>query len=215
MKYKYIVLDFGNVIAKATTGYWFVTPKFFELLPNIDIDKYNEAHKEYNYILSEKMNTLEEEYDSFLRYYEGVLSAMGYDKELAKEIAYDRTYKNSKYTLFDNVINELEILNKKYKLLMLTDNWPCVMPYLEDNKLLHYFDKVYISSVYGEEKRNGKFFDYLIDDYKIKPGEALFIDDFEENLDVAVNKGLDVKLMDRFNNNVESKYEVINDLLNI
>ena len=38
MKYKYIVLDFGKVVAAPTTGSWDITPKFLEL---IDINKIN------------------------------------------------------------------------------------------------------------------------------------------------------------------------------
>ena len=98
---------------------------------------------------------------------------------------------------------------------MLTDNWPCVIPYLKDNNLYDYFDKVYISSVYQALKRDGKFFDYLISDYNIKPGEALFIDDTESLLDVGKEKGLDVLLMDRLNTVSESKYKIIHNLTEI
>ena len=43
----------------------------------------------------------------------------------------------------------------------------------------------------------------------------IFIDDNESNLDIAYEKGFDVMLMDRGNTNIESKYKVINDLMNI
>ena len=32
MNYKYIILDFGKVLAGPTTGEWFITPKFKELV---------------------------------------------------------------------------------------------------------------------------------------------------------------------------------------
>ena len=98
---------------------------------------------------------------------------------------------------------------------MLTDNWPCVIPFLKDNNLYDYFDKIYISSVYGVEKKDKVFFDYPIKDYNIKKGEALFIDDVESNLDIAKEKGLDVMQMDRYKKDIKSKYKVINDLKNI
>jgi HAD superfamily hydrolase (TIGR01509 family) len=98
---------------------------------------------------------------------------------------------------------------------MLTDNWPCVIPYLKDNNIYDYFDKVYISSEYGCIKQDKVFFDYLINDYNIKEGEALFIDDAEINLDVAKEKGLDVLCMNRYDNEIESKYKVIHNLLNL
>ena len=55
---------------------------------------------------------------------------------------------------------------------------------------------------------------YLILDFG-KVWEAIFIDDNESLLDVAKEKGLNVKLMDRDKTNVNSKYEVINDLMNL
>jgi len=220
MNYKYLILDFGNVLVTPTTGDWHITPKFKELIDinKIDMDKYNEMFKKYSYLLSEKLLTQEEEYDMFIRFYDGILSNInypGYNKKIAEEIAYDRTYNNSKYTLCDNVINELKELKKKYKLIMLTDNWPCVIPYLKDNGLYDFFDKIYISSVYQELKKDGVFFDHPISDFNIKPGEALFIDDTESLLDVAKNKGLDCMLMDRYKKTKKSKYKIINDLNNL
>ena len=32
MKKKYLILDFGKVLAGPTTGHWFITPKFLELV---------------------------------------------------------------------------------------------------------------------------------------------------------------------------------------
>ena len=220
MNYKYLILDFGNVLVTPTTGDWHMTPKFKELIDinKIDMNKYNEVFKKYCYLLSEKLLTQEEEYDMFIRFYDGILSNIDYpdyNKKIAEEIAYDRTYNNTKYTLCDNVINELKELKKKYKLIILTDNWPCVIPYLKDNNIYDFFDKVYISSVYGCIKQDKTFFDYLINDYDIKEGEALFIDDAEINLDVAKEKGLDVLCMDRYNKEMESKYKIIHDLLDI
>jgi putative hydrolase of the HAD superfamily len=220
MNYKYLILDFGNVLVTPTTGDWHITPKFKELIDinKIDMDKYNEMFKKYSYLLSEKLLTQEEEYDMFIRFYDGILSNInypGYNKKIVEEIAYDRTYNNSKYTLCDNVINELKELKKKYKLIMLTDNWPCVIPYLKDNGLYDFFDKIYISSVYQELKKDGVFFDHPISDFNIKPGEALFIDDTESLLDVAKNKGFDCMLMDRYKKTKKSKYKIINDLNNL
>lgn len=98
---------------------------------------------------------------------------------------------------------------------MLTDNWPCISRILDEEGLSKYFDSIYISSVYGVLKSEGTFFDYPIEKYCIKKGEALFIDDMEENLSVAKEKGLDVLQMDRENEITNSKFTVINNLLNI
>ncbi|MEE3343416.1 MAG: HAD-IA family hydrolase [Bacilli bacterium] len=215
MNYKYIILDFGKVIAGPATGHWDITPKYIELIKDIDVDKYEKVRKKYGDILSEKVTTLEEEYNMFFKFYNGILSDLNipnYDKTIAEEIAYDRTYNYSKYTLYDNIYNELDSLKKDYKLIMLTDNWPCVIDYLKHYNLDSYFDKIYVSSIYGVEKKDKTFFDYPIKEYNIEPGEALFIDDNESNLDIAHEKGLDVLLMDRNNEVGSSKYTIINDL---
>ena len=219
--YKYIILDFGGVIVTPTTGNWDITPKFLELIDfnSLDKNKLKEVREKYKDILSEKVETLEEEYDMFFRFYDGILSEVNcpnYSKEIVKEIAYDRTYNNTKYTLCNNIIDELKYLKSKYKLILLSDNWPCVIPYMKDNNLYDYFDKIYVSSVYGVEKKDKVFFNYPINDFSIKKGEALFIDDNKNNLDIAVSKGLDVVLMDRNNSyNKEISYKIIDNLFDI
>ena len=214
MNYKYIILDFGKVLVGPTTGYWDLTPKFLEL---IDINKINNEElksviKKYKSILSSKIVNLEEEYNMFFKFYKNILGEFGYSEDIAKEIAYDRTYNFDKYTLYDNIYEELNGLKEKYKLILLTDNWPCVIPYLKKYNLDDYFEKIYVSSIYGVEKKDKVFFDYPISDFNIKPGDALFIDDKESNLDIAREKGLDVLLMDR-DNSASSKYPIIHNLV--
>lgn len=217
MNYKYLILDFGGVIAGPTTGDWFMIPKFLELIDSniLTQEKFNRIKSKYENVLGEKLLTQEEEYDMFTRFYDGILSEFeypNYSKDIALEIAYNMTYNFDKYTLYESIFNELDKLKEKYTLIMLTDNWPCATNYLKENNLYDYFDKVYISSVYGVQKKDGLFFDYPIVDYNIKPGEALFIDDNEINLDRAKEKGLDVLHMDRYKRIKNSKYKIINDL---
>ena len=217
MNYKYIILDFGKVIAKPTTGNWDITPKFLEFIDikKIDIEKLKELRKKYDSILSEKVTTLEEEFNMFVRFYESILKAFGIPKEIIEKISYDRTYNSDKYTLYDNVQNELKSLKEKYKLILLTDNWPSVIDYLKEYDLYDDFEKIYISSIYGVEKKDKVLFNYPIKELNIRPNEALFIDDNEFNLDIALEKGLDVMLMDREKKVKDSKYQIINNLCNI
>ena len=217
MNYKYIILDFGKVIAKPTTGNWDITPKFLEFIDikKIDIEKLKELRKKYDSILSEKVTTLEEEFNMFVRFYESILKVFDISKEIIEKISYDRTYNFDKYTLYDNIYDELKSLKEKYKLNLLTDNWPSVIDYLKEYDLYDYFDNIYISSIYGVEKKDKVLFDYLIKELNIRPGEVLFIDDNESNLDIAIEKGFDVMLMDREKKVKDSKYQIINNLCNI
>lgn len=217
MSTKYIILDFGKVIVAPTAGNWDITPKFLELINinKLDVDKMQKARKKYGQILSEKVVSLEEEYDMFLRFYDGILRECNYpnySKKLSRDIAYNRTYGFDKYKLYDNVKEELEKLKEKYILILLSDNWPCVILYMKKYEIYNLFDKIYVSSIYGVEKKDKVFFDYPIKDFNIKSGEAIFIDDNENLLDIAKEKGLDVRLMDRENKILYSKYKIINTL---
>ncbi len=220
MNTKYVILDFGKVIATPTTGNWDMTPKFLELIDinKLDINKMQKARKKYAQILSEKVVSLEEEYDMFFKFYDCILRACdypNYSKKLASDIAYNRTYEFDKYKLYDNVKEELVRLKEKYVLILLSDNWPCVIPYMKEYEIYNLFDKIYVSSIYGVEKKDKVFFDYPLKDFDIKVGEAIFVDDNEDLLDIAKEKGLDVRLMDRENKILDSKYKIINTLTKI
>lgn len=214
---KYLILDFGKVIAGPTTGHWFITPKFMELIDmnEIDIDEFNNIVDDFNYILDRKILTEEEEFNAFYDFYDNMLKRINYSKyntDVIRSIAHDMTYNSSKYTMYENVKEELELLSKQYILIMLTDNWPCVTRILKEYGIYDYFNKVYISSVYGCQKKDKVFFDYMINDYNIKEGEAIFVDDNESLLDIAKNKNLDTRLMVRNGEDIKSNHIVINDL---
>lgn len=217
---KYIVLDFGKVLAYPTTGNWDITPKFLELvdIDKIDIEKLKKCKQKYQYLLSEKIVTLEEEYNMFLNFYDSIFREYNYPdykKEISEQIAYNRTYEFDKYKLYDNVKEELKSLKEKYTLILLSDNWPCVINFMKYYGIYDLFTKVYVSSIYGEEKKDKVFFDNPINDFNIKPNDAIFIDDNEVLLDIAVSKGFEVRLMDREKRNLKSKYKVINNLKQI
>ena len=57
MKYKYLVLDFGKVIAGPALGHWDITPKLIELIGNDNFDRaeFERIRKEYAHILSKKV----------------------------------------------------------------------------------------------------------------------------------------------------------------
>ena len=210
---KYIIFDFGKVLGYPITGEWFITPKFFELVHDIDLDILKDSISKNKSLVKDDLpiKNLEEEYDMFLRFYSNVLEDLGIEKELSKEIAYDKVYNNSEYKLYDDVIDTLTSLKERYTLLMLTDNFPSIINYLKHAGIYELFDKVYVSSICETSKKEDKFFDMVIDDYDIKTDEALFIDDFENNLDLGYKKGFKPIMLDR-EDKKESKYERINNL---
>ena len=223
MKYKYVVLDFGKVIGIPPTGNWYLTPKFMELINMNEINQENFddvlAKHRQNLLDIVDVKTLDEEYKIFYNFYFNFLTDLKYTgdtENVSKVIAHDRVYSNTKYRLCDNLFNELDNLKNKYRLIMLTDNYPDIVDFLKETKVYDYFEKVYVSSLYAMTKKDIKFFEEVIKDFEIKPGEALFIDDVESNLDNAVKCGFDCLLMDRYNKtDITSKYQIINNLDNI
>ena len=214
---KYLILDMGRVLVEPATGDWIVTNEFLKNvdMKKIDKDKLKEAIQSSRFLLDGKAENLEEEYKIIMEFYKTVFQKIDYNiaeeklERIVNNFVYDK--EDSKYILYENVKEDLEKLSKKYTILMLSDNWPCAFNYLKKHNIDQYFTKIYISSVYGKRKQDKVLFDYPIKEFNIKENEALFIDDNEELLDIAVEKGLSVLHMDRNNVLKTSKYKIIHD----
>ncbi len=59
-----------------------------------------------------------------------------------------------------------------------------------DSGLYNLFDRVYLSNEIGFAKPDKRFFEYILHDLGIKPGEMLFIDDMACNVEAAQNIGI-------------------------
>ena len=214
---KYLILDMRRVLVEPASGDWIVTNEFIKNvdLKNINKDKLKEAIKTSRCLLDGKAETLQEEYKMIMTFYKEVFQKIDYNIEekklenIVNNFVYDEN--DSKYLLYKDVIVDLEKLSKRYTILMLSDNWPCAFNYLKKHGIDQYFTKIYISSVYGKRKQDKVLFDYPIKEFNIKENEALFIDDNEELLDIAVEKGMQVLHMDRNKMLTTSKYEIIHD----
>lgn len=218
---KYLILDMGRVLVEPASGDWLITNEF---LKNVNMEIINknklvESIQSSRYILDGKAENTDEEYKIIYEFYKTVFQKMNYEikqenlKNIVDNFVYDED--DSKYILYKNVKEDLEILSKKYTVLMLSDNWPCAFNYLKKHNIDQYFTKIYISSVYGEKKQDKVFFDYPIKEFNIKENEALFIDDNEDLLDIAVEKGLLVLHMDRNKVLMSSKYKIIHDFTDL
>ena len=97
---------------------------------------------------------------------------------------------------------------------MLTNNFTSIIEYLKHEDIYDLFDKVYVSSICGTSKNEESFFDMVIKDYNIKENDAVFIDDFEDNLEIGIRKKLNVIMLDR-ENKKDSKYKKISNLVEL
>lgn len=217
---KYLILDFGKVLAGPGTENWFLTPNFYKIIGinEIDLNKFEKAIQKCDSIISRKMKNEEDEYKAFCEVYYNVLKIMGYEKNIeenSKKVAYDFVFNDNKFSLYLDTKENLERLSKKYKLILLSDNWPSVYRVMKNWKIDVFFDNIYVSSIYKETKKDKVFFDYPINEYNIKKDEAIFVDDNIELLKIAEEKGLLPILMDRENEIKECKYKVIKSLKEI
>jgi len=216
-KIKYIILDFGKVLAYPISGHWFITPKFWGIIDkkSIDINKLTESMKKYNYMLDDFVKNEDEEYEMFYEFYKKVLEEIKYKEDIksaAEKLSNDCVFNDNKYKLYDDVKLVLKELSQRYTLLLLSDNWPSVLRMMKNYGIYDFFDKIYISSIYESQKKDKIFFDYPINDYKIKSDEAIFVDDNINLLKIAKEKGLIPIAMDRENNLKECIYDIIKSL---
>lgn len=216
---KYIVFDIGGVFLKPTTGHWFITPYINDLLKNkIDMEEFKLSLKNNYELVNEiSLQTEKEEYFMFYNYYKKALKDINYSDisdELLSQMSKSITYDNNRYTFYSDVKEALETLSKKYKLVILSDNFPSIKRILKDMDLDKYFNPMIISTFYGYRKKDKILFEILRNDIQYKEGTAIFIDDSENNLDIAKEYKLIPIRMDR-NKNSNSKYPIINNLTDI
>lgn len=219
MQKEYLILDFGKVLAGPRMENWFLTPNFFKILgiDKIELEKFKEAVKKYNYYLSLPMRNEADEFICFSGFYNDILTELGYSPtdNIIEEIADDWTYNDDKFKFYPRIKEELSYLSDKYKLLILSDNWPSVLRIMHNNDTYKYFERIYVSSIYECDKTERIFFEYPVSDYKLVGKKTIFVDDDVKNLYTASLLDLTPILMDRDNEKPKVKYKTINSLFDL
>lgn len=106
-------------------------------------------------------------------------------KESPKEINPNklREIYNKSIYVKKEVLKLIGDLRKKYKVILLAnDSDDDYMIKTKKLKLNKVFDKLYYSSQLGTSKPDKEIFEYVLKDQKVSPGEALFIDNQENNI---------------------------------
>ena len=151
------------------------------------------AYRERAVEQSRPVLAIEEEYDIFLKYYT-VLSAelgLGLTGEEVKAVAGDKVYnKDDNYRLFDGTISTLKALQGKYKLGIISDTWPSIIPLLEHFDILKYFDCATFSFELGTLKPDRRMFRDALSKMGLPPEQTVFIDDNPKNLAGAAALGI-------------------------
>jgi len=90
------------------------------------------------------------------------------------------------------MIELLEHLHKKYRLIMLSNNHPPTIDIIKfkHKHLTKFFDKIYFSAELKMKKPNKEFFLHMIKDAKLNPSECIFVDDKEQNVKAGIELGI-------------------------
>ena len=94
------------------------------------------------------------------------------------------------YELFEDSIPTLEALRGKYKLGVISDTWPSIVPVLERFGILPYFDAITYSFQLGCFKPNPRMFQDALSKMGLPAQECVFIDDVARNLEGAAKVGI-------------------------
>jgi putative hydrolase of the HAD superfamily len=78
----------------------------------------------------------------------------------------------------------------KYKTGLISNAWNDLRGYLEKEKISDAFDTMVISAEVGVMKPEAKIFQIALDQLKVRPREALLVDDFEVNIEGCQKVGM-------------------------
>ncbi len=199
-KIKGVFFDIGYTLCCPVSNDWRLTKKFYSY---IDLNDYSRLSKvKIEYAINESKRfldehhllfTLDEEYRQNIEAYKIIadcLPELNLSYEMIKDIAYDRTYNMKNYSFYDGVKEVFQSLTIKYKLGIISDTWPSADNMLHSAEIYEYIDSFIYSCNLGVCKPDPIMFSKAVQEMDIDPGNTVFIDDSEENLEVADSFGI-------------------------
>lgn len=206
-KIKAILFDSGRVLNGPTTGHWFITPNFFNYVDKQDFMNIPKVRRETafnkagDYIRAQReILTEEEEYTHFLEYYRiffRELPELNLQEDRVKLVAKDLVFNYNKYRFYKDVAKVIPELSLIYKLAVVSDAWPSLEKVFINAGYRAYFSSFVISSKIASSKPEPKMFETALNELKVQPENALFIDDSVFNCDGAKSLGLKTLVLSR------------------
>jgi len=89
-----------------------------------------------------------------------------------------------------SLIQFLRSLKPKYKVGLISNAWSGLRAYIEREKFADVFDSIVISAEVGAAKPSARIFQVALDQLGVSPGEAVFVDDFIENIEACEKLGM-------------------------
>ena len=190
---KAVFFDLGWTLVYPPSGDWEFTQsakKLFhwDVYSTLDPDRCKAARRKANdyFVPRHKLSTLEEEYDQFLHYYTEYaqeLPELGVTQEELEVITLEKVYQSQHtYRLMEDTKQTLEALQGRYKLGIISDTWPSIVPVMENFGLPQYFDTITYSFQVGCFKPDPRMFQDALDKMGVAPEQCVFVDDLPKNL---------------------------------
>lgn len=199
---KGIFLDLGGTLLYPPSGSFmfsafakrYFPPEKLNALPREQVNDAKErAQEERSMERGKPILTVEEEYKIFLRYYAVLAAELGLNLTEAeiKAVADDKVYnKDDNYRLFDDTLDTLKALHGRYRLGIISDTWPSIVPLLEHFDILKYFDCTTFSYELATLKPDSQMFRDALNKMGLPPEQTVFVDDNLKNCEGAAQLGI-------------------------
>ena len=200
---KGIFFDLGGTLIYPPSGNWRFSELAYRYFPKNRLSEpaVQAAMAEASRGLDENhlLHSTDEEYAQFYEYYRAVSAAMpelGLTDGDLRKVTEDKVYnKADNFRLFDASIETLQAVRGKYKLGIISDTWPSIVPLLEYLDILKHFDCITFSFELGTFKPDKRMYEDALSKMGLPSESTVFIDDSARNLEGAKGLGINPVLI--------------------
>ncbi len=176
---KVLVFDFSGVLYGSR--FEMLTKSLINVVPGLESDKIIETF--YNKYNDYKSGTLTES-----TFWNEVFSILEVPRDKASKIT-KIIFDKGIFTENEYLLGQIEELSKKYKIAVLSNSSREMEWIFDDSEYHKFFDGFFWSHKFGARKPDEKFYNAVVEKYKVKPSEILFFDDKVRNTSAADELG--------------------------
>lgn len=195
---KGVFLDLGGTLIYPPSGHWNFSHLAYRFFPKEKLAEPRAvAAREAAMAEMDKrhlLHSMDEEYEQFYGYYKAVADALpelGLSADDLRTVTEDKLHnKRDNYRAFDDTVRTLEALRGTYKLGIISDTWPSIVPALEHLGILKYFDCVTYSYQLGTLKPDPRMYQDALAKMGLPVEQTVFVDDLAKNLIGAQEQGI-------------------------
>jgi putative hydrolase of the HAD superfamily len=206
MRWRAVIFDSGGTLAEPFDGSWWPKPGFVEMLTEAglsgpsDDDVGTALSAGYPYLHEHRWcSTLDAEFDAYVGFYEIVLRKLvdHAPADLCERLAEAAVYRQDQRPYDDTVPTLNRLAAEGLRLGVVSNAGPSLELRHRHMGLRDYFDPFVISAVVGHEKPGREIYERALDQAGLNPDETVFVDDVEENVQVARDLGMTALTIDR------------------